>query len=72
MAWSLVKQSADIIHQVAIHEGQSSPDAILYNNYARVGTNLTLLFGSNLDTLRILRKRYDPSNIISLTGGWKL
>ena len=71
-AASLVRESADIIHQTAITEGQSSPDALLYSNYARRGTNLTLLFGGNLERLRMLKKRYDPYDIISLTGGWKL
>lgn len=71
LALAEVEQSAQIIQQVAIQEGQSSADAILYNNYAQKGTDLTLLYGSNLPTLQALRAQYDPQNILSLTGGWR-
>ncbi|KIJ49136.1 hypothetical protein M422DRAFT_28117 [Sphaerobolus stellatus SS14] len=69
---SLITKGANSIHAVAIRENQSSADAILYNNYAQQGTDLSLLYGENLQKLRELRARYDPDNIINLTGGWKL
>ncbi|KIJ54865.1 hypothetical protein M422DRAFT_24762 [Sphaerobolus stellatus SS14] len=71
LALSAVKQSADIIQQVAIQEGQSSLDAILYNNYAQKGTDLQLLYGNNLPVLQQLRVQWDPQNLLSLTGGWR-
>ncbi|KIJ54446.1 hypothetical protein M422DRAFT_24395 [Sphaerobolus stellatus SS14] len=70
-AIAAVDAVADIVQKAAIAEGQSSADAILYNNYAGLGTNVTRLFGANLPTLRTLRAKYDPQNILSLAGGWR-
>jgi len=66
-----VKNSAHAVQQVAIQEGQSSADGILYNNYAQAGTDLSLLYGSNLPTLQALKTQYDPQDLLSLTGGWR-
>lgn len=66
-----VKDSANAVQEVAIAQGQSSADAILYNNYAQTGTDLTLLYGANLATLRQLRAQFDPDNLLGLTGGWR-
>ncbi|KIJ54864.1 hypothetical protein M422DRAFT_240953 [Sphaerobolus stellatus SS14] len=70
-ALAAVKSACAIIQQIAIEEGQSSPDAILYSNYAAKGTDLRLLFGDNLPLLRTLRAKYDPLDLLSLTGGWQ-
>ncbi|KIJ31860.1 hypothetical protein M422DRAFT_266477 [Sphaerobolus stellatus SS14] len=71
-AMAAIQLAASVIHQTAIAEGQSTPDAILDINYAGLGTNLTLLYGDNLPSLRTLRAKYDPNNLLNLTGGWKL
>ncbi|KIJ54884.1 hypothetical protein M422DRAFT_152812 [Sphaerobolus stellatus SS14] len=65
------RTAAAAIQQVAIEEGQSSPVAILYSNYAQKGTDLKLLFGDNLPLLRTLRAKYDSHDLLSLTGGWR-
>ncbi|KIJ32518.1 hypothetical protein M422DRAFT_184408 [Sphaerobolus stellatus SS14] len=65
------RTAAAAIQQVAIEEGQSSPAAILYSNYAQKGTDLKLLFGNNLPLLRTLQARYDSHDLLSLTGGWR-
>ncbi|KIJ54877.1 hypothetical protein M422DRAFT_153464, partial [Sphaerobolus stellatus SS14] len=70
-AVAAVNSAASIIQAAAIKEGQSSPDAILYNNYAEKGTNLTRLYGDNLPQLQTLRAKYDPQNILNLAGGWR-
>ncbi|KIJ54876.1 hypothetical protein M422DRAFT_153476 [Sphaerobolus stellatus SS14] len=70
-AFAAVNKVSSIIQQLAIEEGQSSPDAILYNNYAGKGRDLKLLFGDNLPLLRVLRAKYDPHNLLNLTGGWR-
>ncbi|KIJ29152.1 hypothetical protein M422DRAFT_188866, partial [Sphaerobolus stellatus SS14] len=66
-----IRAASASIQQVAIKEGLSSPDAILDPTYAAKTTNLRLLFGDNLPMLRALRAKYDPHNLLSLTGGWK-
>ncbi|KIJ44595.1 hypothetical protein M422DRAFT_251874 [Sphaerobolus stellatus SS14] len=65
------RTAAAAIQQVAIEEEQSSPDAILYSNYAQKGTDLKLLFGDNLPLLRTLQAKYDSHDLLSLTGGWR-
>ncbi|KIJ54935.1 hypothetical protein M422DRAFT_152784 [Sphaerobolus stellatus SS14] len=62
------RTSAIAIQQVVIEEGQSSPAAILYSNYAQKGTNLKLLFKDNLPILRTLQTKYDSHDLLSLTG----
>lgn len=58
---------------MAIAEGQSLADGILYNNYAPADTPLELLYGDKLERLREVEKRVDPGNIrvMVLTGGFK-
>ena len=52
-----------------MEEGQSRWDDILYPNYALTDTPLDLLYGSNVDRLQELARRYDPDGIMTLTGG---
>ncbi|KAF5345704.1 hypothetical protein D9758_013041 [Tetrapyrgos nigripes] len=60
------------IQKVAIEEGWSRPDDILYSNYAVAGTPLELIYGDNIERLRALKKIVDPTNVMGLTGGWKV
>ncbi|KIJ31859.1 hypothetical protein M422DRAFT_783691 [Sphaerobolus stellatus SS14] len=71
-AMAAVMSAATAVQQIAIAEGKSSLDAVLDINYAGLGTDLKYLYGKNLPLLRTLRAKYDPHNLLSLTGGWKL
>ncbi|KAG9080807.1 hypothetical protein FRC06_006138 [Ceratobasidium sp. 370] len=68
------KQSARIILDQAIAEGQdvAGVKQIKYANYAAADEDLRSIYGPNLDRLRSIKKRYDPSNIMSLAGGYRL
>ncbi|KIJ23309.1 hypothetical protein M422DRAFT_276140 [Sphaerobolus stellatus SS14] len=70
-AFAAIKKSAGIIQQVAIQEGQSSSDAILYPNYAGPLSDSKLLFGANLPLLQKIQAQTDPFNLVNLTTGFK-
>ncbi|KIJ52222.1 hypothetical protein M422DRAFT_26409 [Sphaerobolus stellatus SS14] len=70
-AHAAIMKAGWAIQQVAIEEGQSSPDAILYQNYADPLTNPKLIFGDNLPKLQRIQAQYDPYDLASLTGGFK-
>lgn len=64
--------SSEYIVKAAIGEGQTELlHASSYPNYAIVGTPLEQMYGANLPTLRALKARVDPHNVMSLAGGWK-
>lgn len=46
--------------------------AYKYPNYAALGTPLEQLYGEHLPRLRDIKQRYDPEDVMGLTGGWKL
>jgi hypothetical protein len=60
------------VQKVAIEEGLSRPDDILYSNYALSDTPLELIYGGNIDRLRAIKRIVDPTNIMGLSGGWKV
>ncbi|ESK88810.1 putative fad dependent oxidoreductase [Moniliophthora roreri MCA 2997] len=66
-----LEEAQQAIQAVAIAEGQSFADDILYNNYAPADTPLELLYGDNLKRLKEVKERVDPGNIMGLTGGFK-
>ncbi|QRV84373.1 FAD-binding domain protein [Ceratobasidium sp. AG-Ba] len=67
------KESARVILNQAIAEGQDVAGAkqIKYPNYASADEDLKYLYGSNLDRLRAIKRKYDPDNVMSLTGGYR-
>ncbi|KZO98683.1 Glucooligosaccharide oxidase [Calocera viscosa TUFC12733] len=71
---SAVEESANVIMQTAIAEGQplTGVDVVKYNNYATADTPLQQLYGSNLAMLQTLKAQYDPNNVMGLTGGFKV
>ena len=68
-----ITQSALQLTNVAVAEGQGlTASAGLYGNYAIYSTPLERIYGSNLQLLRSLKQQYDPNNVMSAAGGWKL
>lgn len=66
-----LKQLTKSIQARAVTEGESRWDDVLYPNYALIDTPLELLYGSNVQRLRTLAERYDPTGLMSgLTGGF--
>jgi Berberine and berberine like len=54
-----------------IKDGQDLMNKSPYVNYALFGTPLERMYGGQLQRLREIRQRYDPEDIMELTGGWK-
>ncbi|KAJ3507060.1 hypothetical protein NLJ89_g6521 [Agrocybe chaxingu] len=70
--YDTARASAQTITNAAIAEGQSiSPNAAVYPNNAMFGTPLERIYGDNLPTLRALKRRVDPLNVMGLAGGFK-
>lgn len=64
--------TAGYLTQVAESEGQNLTNAVLYPNYAIYDTPVYSIYGNNLPVLQAIKAQYDPDNVMSLTGGWKL
>ena len=43
----------------------------LYGNYADANTPLSDIYGDNLPSLRALKAKVDPRNVMGLAGGFK-
>ncbi|KAI0062516.1 FAD-binding domain-containing protein [Artomyces pyxidatus] len=56
----------------AAAEGQDLRGAAYYPAYALYDTPLEDLYGSNVARLKAIKKKYDPSNVMGLAGGFKL
>ena len=68
-----IKLSANSIMQAAIDDGQNTNGTIQirYPNYALETTPLSEMYGANLPRLQLIRKGWDPDNVMNLTGGFK-
>ncbi|KAI9456081.1 FAD-binding domain-containing protein [Russula earlei] len=72
MADSLRLSTAALI-EAGTRDGQDLENAAPYVNYALFGTPLELMYGSeHLKRLAEIKQKYDPGDIMGLTGGWKL
>ncbi|KAI0058465.1 FAD-binding domain-containing protein [Artomyces pyxidatus] len=60
------------IQAAAIAEGQDIAGAAAYTNYALFDTPVDQIYGANLPRLMLLKRKYDPSDVMGLTGGFKL
>jgi hypothetical protein len=63
--------SATTLIEAEIKDGQDLASATAYVNYALFGTPLERIYGDNLERLREIRGKYDPQDVMGLTGGWK-
>ncbi|KAG6907669.1 hypothetical protein DXG01_007819 [Tephrocybe rancida] len=66
------RQSAAQIRAVAIAEGQDLNGLAIYPNYAIFDTPLETMYGGNVAALKDLKASVDPTNVMGLTGGFKL
>lgn len=69
--YDAARQSVSHLTRVAQSEGQDVTTAPLYANYAMFDTPLERIYGDNLKTLRAIKAKYDPDNVMGLAGGWK-
>ncbi|KAG6337360.1 hypothetical protein ID866_1733 [Astraeus odoratus] len=66
-----IRTSAATLFKKAIELGQNIEGAPLYNNYAIFDTPLESIYGDNVETLRRIKERVDPNNVMGLSGGFK-
>ena len=69
---NIIKSVTDDFHAMAMRNGASVGHAFVYPNYAEPDTPLEMIYGGNLRRLREIRTRYDPGDVMTLAGGWKL
>ena len=69
---NIVKSITDDFRAMAVRNGASVEHAFVYPNYAEPDTPLEKIYGDNLRRLREIRTRYDPGDVMTLAGGWKL
>ncbi|EKM52439.1 uncharacterized protein PHACADRAFT_211693 [Phanerochaete carnosa HHB-10118-sp] len=65
--------SAAQLGGVAAAQGQNTAEVPVYGNYATTQSfSAERIFGANLAQLQSIKQKYDPSNVMGLTGGWKI
>ena len=52
-------------------DGQQVSQPLLYPNYSTNTTQLSHMYGDNLDRLRSIAKSWDKEAVMALAGGWK-
>jgi len=71
--YDAIVASSRNLTETAVIEGQASvPGAPLYPNYVLFGTSVASIYGESLAELISLKEKYDPHNVMGLTGGWKV
>ncbi|KAF8258459.1 hypothetical protein EI94DRAFT_1815307 [Lactarius quietus] len=66
-----MRSSAASLMASGIRDGQNLEKVSTYPNYALFETPLEKMYGAHLERLREIRKKYDPNDVMYLTGGWK-
>ncbi|KAK7056284.1 hypothetical protein VNI00_002837 [Paramarasmius palmivorus] len=68
-----IKNTTARLVEASVADGQTDvPYAPLYSNYAISDVPVERMYGENLDKLRAIRARVDPSNVMGLTGGFRI
>ena len=70
-----IKTMISKIHAAALADGQDLNGAakdLHYSNYAKWDVPIEQIYGENLPRLRQIKKKYDPTNIMGLAGGFKI
>jgi hypothetical protein len=66
-----IHRTGAFLRELAIAEGQLTKDVALHPNYAVFDKPLDSMFGSNVESLIWLSKKFDPNDVIGLAGGFK-
>ena len=59
------------LRATALALGATVEEAFQYTNYALGDTPLEEMYGNNVARLRTIKERYDPTDVMGLTGGYK-
>jgi hypothetical protein len=68
---AIEKMTADL-RALALIEGCTTMDAAQYYNLSLDNVTATEIYRGNMDRLVALRKKFDPSNVMSRTGGFRI
>jgi hypothetical protein len=66
-----IRTSTTTLVEAGIQGGQHLKHAACYTNYAFLGTPVERMYSDNLERLLAITKRYDPEDLMGLSGGWK-
>ena len=66
-----LRASAATLIEAGIQDCQNLTNAAPYVNYALFGTPVERMYGENLERLRVIKRTYDPRDVMGLAGGWK-
>jgi FAD/FMN-containing dehydrogenase len=71
------KASSDKLRAYAVAQGdiQASPKypgSSKYPNFAALWTEAKEIWGLNLSRMKAIKAKYDPANVMNLTGGFKV
>jgi hypothetical protein len=73
---SFVQESTGYLQKVALEMGDALPldreDVVVYGNYANADTPIENVYGSNIEKMKEIKRRWDPEDVMGLTGGWKI
>jgi FAD/FMN-containing dehydrogenase len=67
-----ISTMTDTLRELAIAEGCSTNDTPFYLNLALETVTVYEIYRENLDKLTALRRKYDPSNVMNRTGGFRI
>lgn len=67
-----LQQASAAVRATAIQQGEPVDKGTPYGNYAYKGHTSAEIFGSSLPRLKTIKAKYDPQNVMALTGGWKV
>ena len=59
-----------VVREKAFTLGLSKPSDPLYPNYVNDNTDIKAVYGDNLSKLREIAAKYDPEQVMTLTGGF--
>ena len=69
----ILTQSTWQITQASAEQGEDVDQIPIYGNYASDHTWASQrIFGEAYTKLQIIKKKYDPNDVMGLTGGWKV
>lgn len=66
-----IEESANRLSVVAQAEGLLTHPLALYGNNVDFKTSIFDIYGDNLPSLRALKVKIDPKNVMGLAGGFK-
>jgi len=65
-----IKKALDKLHEVALEEGCTANDLPVYLNIALENTSAKEIYGVNYDELKVIRNKYDPTNVMGQAAGF--